>query len=478
MTKHAVFYTDGSAKPIYKNTYKIGWGVHGYLYEQEATKPVQVNDFILTDRGYVKKTALPPGYKAIEPLQYLDALGSCLESSTNNVAELSAVLNIISKAKEYALDSIMVFTDSEYVKKGILDWMPKWLENNWTRPDGTTVANVLLWKMIHLKLRDLTTQGIVFNIEWIKAHDERLGNVQADLLASIGVNYSFANQNVSQFDFSDPKGYWKTEVDRHPLLNFNRVYFNSMEKYNTPGHYYQADPGGNDFIIGKRLPETGYSIVRLTAPDPVIESVKQKQYQISKNMNAIFTIKLDTTHHKTFYPYINKYGVYSLYRFHKNNNIVFIDDQNTPITFELNPTGLSLRAIDSLNFIEEILDSVLALNTDPSFKNNIYKIQQQDITEIFYDTSGKKTVLRGEYIVGFSHMSLDAIRDNTVIKIPYILGTDCPTRNHLKRLETLQPKITLVTFTETENTFRYCTVIECENAQGIWSNFYADKVLL
>ena len=475
---HAVMYTDGSAKPVYSNTYKIGWGIHGYLYDAVITKPVSANEYVHTHKGYIKKTSLTPEQKTVEPLKYIDAFGSQLEAATNNVAELLAVLNALDKAKEFTVESILIITDSEYVKRGILEWMPKWLSNGWTKPDGQLIANDVLWKTMHIKLRELETDKIAFAIEWIKAHDERLGNVQADLLASVGCNYSFSNEATIQFTLTEPKGYWKADVDRHPLLNFNRVYFNSLEQYNTPGHYYQADPGGNDFIIGKRLPETGYSILRLNEPDHVIEAVKKKQYEVSRHMNAIFLIKLDSTHNKVIHPYIATYGHHALYRYRKNNNLIFIDDRSTPITTEINPTGLSLRAIDCFNVLEDILDHALILLADPSQQGlDIFKIQLQDITEVFFDMSGKKTLLKSEYGVGHSAMSLDIMRDGIAAKIPYILGTDCPSRNNLKRLESMQPNMTLVTYAQADNSFKYCTLIRCENAVGLWSNYYASKIL-
>lgn len=479
MAKHAVFYTDGSARPVYSNTFKIGWGIHGYLYDTVATKPTSANEYVLTTLGYIKKTAVTAECSLIEPLQYVDAFGSQEDAATNNVAELLAVLNGLEKALELKLESILIFTDSEYVRKGITEWMPKWLTNNWTRPDGQLIANDLLWKTIHLKLRELESNKTSFSIQWIKAHDDKLGNVQADLLASVGCNYSFSGEAVIRFDLSDPKGYWMSDVDRHPLLNFNRVYFNSLEQYNTPGHYYQADPGGNDFIIGKRLPETGYSVLRLNNADPIIEAVKQKQYHISRNMNAIFMIKIDNTHHKVIHPYIATHGHHALSRYRKNNNLIFIDDRNTPITTEINPTGLSLRAIDSFNTLEEILDTALSILTDPTLQgSDIFKIQCQDITDVFYDMSGKKTLLKGEYGVGHSAMYLDIQRDAKDVKIPYVLGTDCPSRNNLKRLESMQPKMTLITFSENDKSFSYATLIHCEDAVGIWSNYYASKVLV
>lgn len=485
MALRATLYIDGSCRSHHgSGAGKIGYGIHGYLYQSRdpssKIKPMLAEDYHVTNRGYIHKTKdLGASIEVIEPVKYIDGFGSSLDAATNNVAELRGLLTALKKTLELQLQEIYVLTDSEYVKRGVKEWLPKWLQNNWMKHDGNPVGNQDLWKQVHEHLVAITKAGIEIDIDWIRAHDDNQGNVQADLLASIGCNYSFHSELIDSWVESEPKGYWKKEVEKHPFLNFRRVYFNSLSQFNTPGHYYQADPGGNDFIIGKRLPETGYSVIKLKEPDQIIEAVKQKQFDVSRSLNAIYLLKLDNAHHKSIYPYIRDYGKYSLHKFKKNNNLVFIDDANTPITTEINPTGLSLRAVDSFNFLEEILDKFIHYRDrqeDPY--TDAFKIQAHDVTEIYYDITDKGYALKPEFIVGFRDMYLSVQRESKDFKIPVILGTDMPPRNNLKRLEDYKPKITLVTYTESEKSFRYCVIIECENAIGIWSNYYASCVFI
>lgn len=505
MALKGMFYSDGSARCARgSGVGKIGWGVHGFLYENIIDKPVSADTHVVTSKGYKHKANLKPdvlaevsaatglqpnvhNYVFVDPIKYVDAFGSSLDAATNNIAELTALITILQKTIELNLVEVYVLTDSEYVKKGTTEWLPRWIGQNWIKGDGNPVGNIDLWKQINSFLTLFKEKDITFGIEWVKAHDDNQGNVQADLLAAVGCNYSFHHELITTWETSDPKGYWKVEVDRHPFINFKRIYFNSLQQFNIPGHYYQADPGGNDFIIGKRLPETGYSVVKLKDEDPIIEAVKQKQFDVSRSMNAIYMLKLDNAHSKTIYPYISKYGKYSLHKFKKNNNLVFIDDAETPITTEINPTGLSLRAIDSLNFLEEMLDKYVYYRDSGEDPNtDIFKIQLSDITHHFFDQEEKtikqeiQTVytLKPEMVVGFKNLDINILRDGKEYKVPVLLSVDLPPRNSLKKLEDFKPKITLLTYSEAERSFRYCIVIECKTGIGVWANYYADKIFI
>lgn len=498
MSLKGVFYSDGSCRsPHGSGVGKIGWGAHGYLYHTEVAKPVAADTHVVTTRGYKHKATIEtsiagvdnnPGHVFVDPVMYIDAFGSSLDAATNNVAELTSFLNILHKSVTLDLQEIYILTDSEYVKRGVNEWLKRWADQNWIKADGNAVGNVNLWKQVHGLLTTLNEKGVVFNVDWVKAHDSNQGNVQADILAAVGCNYSFDNELIVDWRSSQPKGYWKNEVEKHPFINFKRIYFNSLPQFNVPGYYYQADPGGNDFIIGKRLPETGYSVIKLNEEDSVIEAIKQKQYAVSRSMNAIYMMKLDNAHSKSVYPYLLNYGKHSLHKFKKNNNLVFSDDVNTPITTEINPTGLSLRAIESFNFLEELLDKFIHYrDTQENPQTDIFKIQLTDITEHFFLRNEKKAkdgsvsidhALKPELIVGFKDLAVHTVRDGREFKIPLLLGTDLPPRNNLKRLESLKPKVTLLTYTEADRSFRYCTIIECSNGVGIWSNFYADKIFM
>lgn len=488
--KGIVIYTDGSSRPA--PTGFIGWGVHGYLYEfDDLKKPLVVEENLVTDKGYLDVNSRSDGGIPVVPLKYLDFLGSSMNIGTNNLAEIKALSHALERLAEYGVGAIHVLTDSEYVRNGVTDWCKKWERNNWRKADGLHVANHEWWMRLYEKIKTMRESGTLVTVEWVKAHNGNLGNTRADILSVIGMNYSTSRIARNEFTISDPKGYWKNEAEKHPFINFKRVYFNSVERFNVKGHYFQADPGGGDFVIGKRIPETGFSVVRLKEHEQVIEAVKDKQYEVANDVNAIVMMKLERVYSKEVYPYLATHGKYSLLRSSKANlNLNFIDDKPfTPITVEVNPTGLSLRALESFNLLEDLLNRFVQYK-EVGFSNSDNNIQlnSHDITDVFYDKEEKiqknetqtRYALKPEFVVGIRDIMIKVqeTQDGVLhdLKVPLMLGTDLIPRNSLKKLEDHKPSIYLITWRESSNSIRYATVIECDSGIGIWSNFFADKI--
>ena len=98
------------------------------------------------------------------------------KDTTNNRMELLAPINALKD-----LDSksqIEIYTDSQYVKLGITEWIHKWIKNNWQTSKNEDVKNKELW----IELYELTK---LFEINWIwvKAHSGNILNEEVDLLA-------------------------------------------------------------------------------------------------------------------------------------------------------------------------------------------------------------------------------------------------------------------------------------------------------
>lgn len=482
--KGAVIYCDASARP---NPGKIGLGVHGYIYQLgTVTKPVVVENYTHTVKGYVPSNKASE-YKPIEPIIYFDYVGSSLIDGTNNQGEIQALIVALSNIEKHNVKYIHVLTDSEYVRKGVTEWCANWDRMNWIKQDGTPIINAEYWQHLYQMVNDYKAQGIQLEIEWVKGHNDIFGNTHADILSVIGMIHSTCGTPLDEFTEVPAKNYWKCEIDKHPFINFKRIYFNSVSEFNIAGHYFQAEPGGNDFIIGKRIPETGFAIVRLKEADNIIEEIKQKQ--CATDINAIVMIKLDRVYSKEVYPYLKKYGKNCLLNTKHNFNLNFVD--NKPVTVEINPTGLSLRAIESFNYLEELFDKYnkyKEIGFDQP--DNTNQLAAHDITHHFYDKvvkESKKEIktkysLKPEISVGFKNTKVNInilYRDvNKSIEIPLILGTDLLPRNSLKRIEDSNPKILLITWKESIQSLRYAVVIECDSGIGIWSNFFADKVFL
>ena len=103
-------------------------------------------------------------------------ISGSVKDTTNNKMELMAPIKALQEVKEQ--QPIEIYTDSQYVKLGITDWIHKWIKNNWQTTKKEPVKNKELW----MELYELTKSN---NIKWIwvKAHAGNTLNEQVDLLA-------------------------------------------------------------------------------------------------------------------------------------------------------------------------------------------------------------------------------------------------------------------------------------------------------
>lgn len=100
------------------------------------------------------------------------------DDTTNNRMELLAAIQALKLVKEPGLP-IEVFTDSQYVRNGIHDWIHKWKQNGWRTSGKKPVANVDLWKELDALMLKLNP---TFN--WIPAHCGIPENERADAIAN------------------------------------------------------------------------------------------------------------------------------------------------------------------------------------------------------------------------------------------------------------------------------------------------------
>jgi ribonuclease HI len=101
--------------------------------------------------------------------------------SSNNVMEISAVIAGLNYLP--ANMAIWLSTDSQYVQKGVNEWMPMWKRNGWKNSKKAGVANKTLW----LGLESAIARHRRVEFPWVKAHSALLHNEVADTLATRGV---------------------------------------------------------------------------------------------------------------------------------------------------------------------------------------------------------------------------------------------------------------------------------------------------
>ena len=100
--------------------------------------------------------------------------------TTNNRMELTAVIEALASLKRTC--DVTVHTDSEYVRKGITEWIHGWKQRGWKTADKKPVKNADLWQRLDA-LRNLHQ----VEWRWVKGHSGDAGNERADALANRGV---------------------------------------------------------------------------------------------------------------------------------------------------------------------------------------------------------------------------------------------------------------------------------------------------
>ena len=103
------------------------------------------------------------------------------KNTTNNRMELLAPINALRGIKPGS--KIKIYTDSQYVKNGITEWINTWLNNNWKTSKKEDVKNKDLWIELYNLTKFLDIQWI-----WVKAHDGNPLNEEVDLLAKKAAN--------------------------------------------------------------------------------------------------------------------------------------------------------------------------------------------------------------------------------------------------------------------------------------------------
>ena len=102
------------------------------------------------------------------------------KDTTNNRMELMAVIEALRTLKRPV--SARVHTDSQYVQKGISEWIVSWKRRGWKTADKKPVKNVDLW----LEL-DRLVAGHGIHWHWVKGHAGHPENERADRLANRGI---------------------------------------------------------------------------------------------------------------------------------------------------------------------------------------------------------------------------------------------------------------------------------------------------
>ena len=101
--------------------------------------------------------------------------------TTNNRMEQMAAIEGLSALKEPC--EVVITTDSQYVRKGITEWLAGWKRNGWRTASKQPVKNADLWQRL-----DELNQRHKVEWHWVKGHSGHRENELADLLANRGID--------------------------------------------------------------------------------------------------------------------------------------------------------------------------------------------------------------------------------------------------------------------------------------------------
>jgi ribonuclease HI len=137
---------------------------------------------IFTD-GACRGNPGPGGWGAL--LRYNESekeLYGAEADTTNNRMELMAAIRALEELKRPC--KVTITTDSNYVKKGITEWLQGWKQRGWRTAGKTPVQNIELWQ----RLEQAVNRHERVDWKWVRGHSGHAENERADQLANRAID--------------------------------------------------------------------------------------------------------------------------------------------------------------------------------------------------------------------------------------------------------------------------------------------------
>jgi len=147
-----------------------------YLVKKKNFKSKKIIE-VYTDGSFLKEKKSGGFAILIKPILGETVLHSFRTNKKgSNLIELLAISKSLELLKNE--NKLCILTDSQYVIKGITEWLPIWIINNWYTANGTQAKNLNEWKKVYKLVKNKYIEFV-----WIKAHTNHPENTLCDLTA-------------------------------------------------------------------------------------------------------------------------------------------------------------------------------------------------------------------------------------------------------------------------------------------------------
>lgn len=440
--KYMVLYTDGSARP---NPGISGYGIHGYIGEEGNFKTID-NKWVMTSVGYVNKKD-KNRYVNITPDYIIEKYGRYEESTTNNQAELDALIEAIKIAKERLTkeDRLHIIADSEYVVRFVNSVL-----NN-IKVDYN--SNIPYLNKIKELMKDIEFQ---FTIERVDGHSGILGNEEADTLSNIGRNLKNTDMNkkhVYKELIIDPVEYWFYEPDINEFLKKNKKLLITLKNNTILNdknlHCITNYKRKNIDEIGKKDPDINYAIIHTNKPVKEINLILEEAKD-GTDLLKPYVIDLSEVLNKKTSRKLHLYGKDYI----KKRRVIFdvietTDSNPVVLAMEIFPESLSWYTVEHFKQLYEI-------------KNLLEKneVKYLDIKEEIY-----KNIKNNRFTI-----------ETDKFKIPLVFRVNIPEPSLFTKLKKEIKNIYLL-YKEKDNIiYDTCIYIETENNEWMLETNFFSKI--
>ncbi|MGH8284114.1 MAG: ribonuclease HI [Gammaproteobacteria bacterium] len=147
-----------------------------------------MSEVVIYTDGACRGNPGPGGWAAVLRVNAREKILQGVEANTtNNRMELTAAVRALEVLKQPS--RVTLYTDSEYVQKGISEWLPAWKLRGWKTAGRKPVKNQDLWQQL-----DAAAGRHAVAWRWVRGHVGNPGNEQVDRLANAAIDKMFRSE--------------------------------------------------------------------------------------------------------------------------------------------------------------------------------------------------------------------------------------------------------------------------------------------